>query len=181
MNKFKRFILQSSCLLFLFLLMPMTAKPMTAKSDHSIYIEGVNINKGKEDIGLLSMRTTLLQYSRTNPLWITNLYYYWRFDSIANLSTIYSSADKSLTAFIEFSGGVGLSYDMLITSQWALMPYFGIFLSDGLHPLDRMDIFSAEFGVELDLWSKISLFGSYNHSLAPVENMKTFRFGMMIH
>ena len=176
MNKFNRFTLQLLCIPFLFLLMP-----MTAKSDSSIYIEGVSINNGEDGIGLLSMRTTQFRYSHTNPLGITNLNYFWRVGSNLNLSTIYSSADKSLTTFIEFSGGVGLSCHLWKGSRWALTPYFGIFLSDGLHPVNRLDIFSTEFGIEIDLWSKISLIGSYTRSLDPGTNTKAFRLGMSLH
>lgn len=176
MNKFNRFTLQLLYIPFLFLLMP-----MTAKSDSSIYIEGVNINNAEDGTGLLSMRTTEFRYSRTNPLGISNLNYFWRVGSNFNLSTIYSSTDKSLTTFIEFSGGVGLSYHLRKGSRWTLTPYFGIFLSDGLHPVNRMDIFLAEFGIEIDLWGKISLIGAYNHSLAPIADTKAFRLGMSIH
>lgn len=176
MNKFNGFRLKLSCILFLFLLMP-----MIAKSDSSIYIEGVSIYNGEDGIGLSSMGITEFRYSRTNPLGVSNLNYFWRVGSNLNFSTIYSSADKSLTTFIEFSGGVGLSYHLRKGSRWTLTPYFGILLSDGLHPVNRVDIFSTEFGIEIDLWSKISLIGAYSRSLDPVASTKAFRFGMSLH
>lgn len=180
MNKLTGFTLKLLCILFLFLLMPKMAKSDSSIYS-SIYIEGVSIHNGEDGIGLSSMRITEFRYSRTNPLGISNLNYFWRVGSNLNFSTIYLSVDKSLTTFIEFSGGVGLSYHLRKGSRLTLTPYFGIFLSDGLLPVNRIDMFSTEFGIEIDLWSRISLMGSYSRSLDAVANTKAFRLGMSLH
>ncbi len=164
MNKISRFGLQLLCILFLLM-------PMIAKSDTGIYIEGMSTN----NTDLLSMPNTEFRYSRTNPLGISNLNYFWRVGSNLDLSIIYNSTDNSFTTFIGFNGGVGLSYHLRKSSQWTLTPYFGLFLSD------HIDVFSTEFGIEIDLWSKISLIGAFNHSLNPVANTKAFRLGINIH
>ncbi len=176
MYTFSQFTFQLLCLLLLLLLIP-----MIANSDDSLYFEGLTIANGEVGTDILSMQTFEYRYGSTNPLWKSNLNYFWRVGSSLNLSIIYSSIDKSLTTFFEFSSGVGLSYPLLKGARGSVTPYVGLFLSDELDFTNRLDIFSTEFGIEINLWSRVSLIGSYIRSFDLDADLNAFRFGISLH
>ncbi len=178
MNKLNLFTLQLLCIPFLFLLMP-----ITAQSESSIYIEGVSIASGEHD-DLLPSRTGEFRYSQTHPLGISDLNYFWRVGSQLNISVFYDSNEsgRSLTSTIGFNGGGGLSYDLLKRSRWVISPYVGFFYAN--NRLDRgirLSYFTTELGMEIDIYSKVSLIGKYTRSLDTVIKTNTYSIGISVH
>lgn len=179
MNKFNRFTLQLLCIPLLFLLMP-----MTATSHPSVYLEGISIATGEDDDDLLPSQIGEFRYSRTNPLGIGNLNYFWRVGSQLNISVYYEENESggSLNSTIGFHGGGGLSYDLLRRSRLTVGPYFGFFYSNNrLDSGIRLNYFTTELGLEIDIYSKVSLIGKYTRSLDTDIKTNTYSIGVSIH